>query len=213
MSTSDLSTLKENKTIIVDSTSIKLDPKLDTIIFTKKGDNGTTCGPKMIKTDKDGLFCEAIGSLDECSALIGHYSAKGSAVFTDEVFDQMDSVQTALFNISSFLYNTKKCLVTKQDVELLELWTLNFNGQCPKITKFIKCSSEWHVVRTVVRRAERALIRYFNFNNGNFDLAEQVDINYTDKNNVLCYMNRLSSYFFAFARYISIVSGQPESYF
>lgn len=161
------------------------------IYFTGKGDRGASnVGNKKIA--KDSLILETLGELDELNSLIGlakNYLPK-------KFFKRLTEIQNDLFivqaNIAWFMYpKFKKPELQKEKID-------NFEKEIKVIEKKIKTqkgfvipgsernSSWFDYLRSVTRRVERKTISF----NKKHKLSPQI----------LSYLNRLSSYFYALAR-------------
>jgi cob(I)alamin adenosyltransferase len=145
-------------------------------------------GKRVPKTNER---IEAYGTVDELNAFI--------ACLLDTVDEREDRefllrIQNNLFTLGAYLATeneTGSCPFAQEEIDVLEKemdqideWMLPLKafvlpGGCPS-------NSGAHVCRTVCRRAERSIYR----------IAGQEEINPV----VLKYVNRLSDYFFLFAR-------------
>lgn len=165
------------------------------IIYTGKGDKGTTSlvgGQRVSKTDNR---LEAYGTIDELNSFIG--------LLATEVKDEIDLktllyIQHKLFTIGSYLAtdqeNTEWTIesgINTESIERLEKEIDRIDSTLPKLKNFVlpggsRSSGLAHVCRTVCRRAERLIYR----------LAENVEV----EEPVLKFINRLSDYFFVLGR-------------
>jgi cob(I)alamin adenosyltransferase len=163
------------------------------IYFTGKGDKGKTeiNGKKFAK---DSLIFEVLGELDELNSLIGlakNYLPK-------KFFKKLTEIQNDLFiiqaNVAYYLY--KKF----EPPEFLSIRIDDLEKEIKEIEKKIKTQkgfiiygsdkdSAWFdYLRGVIRRVERRMV--------SFTKKYKLD----DK--ILSYLNRLSSYFYALARFV-----------
>lgn len=175
-------------------------------LYTRTGDQGTTSlvGGERVAKDCDRL--EAYGTIDELSSQLGTIAA--SAQCNDEVKGQIQAIQNELFNVGGYLATAPaegeepKCTsIDAAKVQTLEGWIDTLDEQTPKIRAFVlpggcELAAKTHVARTVCRRAERLIIR----------LAGE---EYVDPA-VISYVNRLSDYLFAAARYLNFIQGVDE---
>ena len=168
------------------------------MLFTKKGDDGTTktfsCDQRMSKSSN---IAEALGALDEINSYLGLCkikSKKENFNFSDTLsFEKIiHEIQKNLFIIQAEVAGAKKS-VTKEKVEELENFINSIEKELPEIKSFFisggtKLAVYFDIARTIVRRAERRVI----------GVAEEgkVKINSETK----AYLNRLSSFFYAVAR-------------
>ena len=171
---------------------------MTTKIYTRKGDEGKTNLYDIRGVPKSDNIFDVLGDLDELSANIGHLcSLLKNTVTCEENIEDLRRIQLVLLNIGSDLSTGYgKRLMTEEDVINLEARTDDYNDQSPKLTEFILQGSEQkdavaHICRTICRRVER-------------NMWKSNSVKEFYENNICCfkYMNRLSSFFFAFARYI-----------
>ncbi len=174
-------------------------------IYTKTGDNGTTSlfgGRRVSKAD---ARVDAYGTLDEANSLIGLARSLGLDDRSDEVAEQ---VQRDLFTLGAEVASGRNAakklgmpLVGEQDVARLESAIDEAEQGLEPLTSFIlpggtSAAAAMHAARTVVRRAERALV----------SLSAHDDV----RKEVMEYINRLGDLFFVLARKANHVSNQPD---
>lgn len=185
-------------------------------LYTRKGDAGTT---KLFDTaageriTKSADIFEALGTLDECNALIGICKALARdaalTVGDDTVADILHGVQEHVFTIQAEVAGAKKT-ITHIGVAGLESVIARVEQELPEITTFFipgasLLSSYFDLARTVIRRAERAVVR----------LSERAsdervhDVRVVSQDS-FAYINRLSSLLYALARYVPHVQGIAE---
>lgn len=180
---------------------------MKSLLYTRTGDGGETSLVGGQRIAKDSLRIESYGTLDELSAQLGVLAAAKTA--NREVRGQVMEIQNELFNIGSYLATMPadgeepacQSLVDGECLQKLEGWIDSLDGQTPKMNAFIlpggdPAAAAAHVARTVCRRAERAIVA--------LSRHEYVDPK------VLEYVNRLSDYLFAAARYINFINGVAE---
>jgi cob(I)alamin adenosyltransferase len=154
-------------------------------IYTKKGDKGKTYY-KSGYIDKSDEVIEALGALDEaqawCGLLIEHLGDNHKPIH------QLKHTVQTLYHINGHIYLDTPTDALKVQIASLEqeIDALMFNKE---IKEFVRPTgsieiSTAHIVRTVVRRAERALTKI------------------TKDQNIISYINRLSDYLFAIAIYL-----------
>ena len=175
-------------------------------IYTKTGDNGSTSlfgGDRLLKSD---IRVEAYGTVDELNSYVGLLADK--LVATD-ISIHLQKIQNILFNIGSVLatvdeqYKSKLPELKKDYILFLENQIDLMQEKLPVMTQFVlpgghEYVSLAHVVRTVCRRAERAIVR---IDNTEQDLQIQWSI---------IYLNRLSDYFFVLSRFLTQYYGTKE---
>lgn len=176
------------------------------LLYTRTGDKGTTSLTGGERVPKTCLRLEAYGTIDELSSALGMLACQPTCV--EEVRGELIEVQQELFNIGSYLATQpgspteKYCPPTDSaKIAQLEGWIDTLDNQTPKIKAFVlpggcECASRAHLARTICRRAERCILR--------LSETEPVDAS------VICYVNRLSDYLFAAARYLNFTQGIEE---
>lgn len=154
-------------------------------IYTKTGDSGTTSlfgGRRLLKSD---LRVNAYGEVDELSSFIGLLITRLPSQ-TDKKF--LTEIQNNLYIIMSLLSGAPLSNNRLgQGLRKLEKRIDAIEKKIPKLSRFIlpqgtEASALAHVVRTVARRTERAVV---------FVQAPPI---------IIKYLNRLSDYFFVLAR-------------
>lgn len=163
-------------------------------LYTKTGDKGQTSlfGGNRVK--KDSLRVESYGTLDEANSMLG---LAYSQITDEKTKEYLDIIQRRIFSVGAELASDDKGLsmlkdkVTEEDVEILE----KIVDECTEIvgaqTNFVipgvnLSSSALHVARTIVRRAERCVVK----------LKRTEDV----RPEVVKYINRLSDTVYALAR-------------
>ena len=176
-----------------------------TRIYTRTGDSGETRLGDMSVTTKNDLRLRAYADVDEANAHLGVALAAGG--MDDDVVAVLTHVQNDLFDVGADLCTPVvpdpeyPPLRVEQDyVDRLEGWCDTYNEDLPKLRSFIlnggtPAAAHLHVVRTVVRRAERA----------GWAAYEE----YADAMNplALTYLNRLSDLVFILARHANREQG------
>jgi cob(I)alamin adenosyltransferase len=166
----------------------------DSQFYTRRGDEGYTglLGPERVP--KYDPRPEAYGSVDEAQAALGLVRAGGCAARTGEV---LLAVQRDLYTLMSELAAAGEpgspfvdC-VTAAQVDQLEGWIAEYEAQVEMPREFVvpgdsRPGAALHLARTVVRRAERQVVRL---------LHEGMLRNGL----VVHYLNRLSSLLFVLA--------------
>lgn len=175
-------------------------------IYTKTGDNGSTSlfgGDRLLKSD---IRVEAYGTVDELNSYVGLLADK--LIMTDFSI-HLQKIQNILFNIGSVLatvdeqYKSKLPELKKDYILFLENQIDLMQEKLPVMTQFVlpgghENVSLAHVVRTVCRRAERAIVRIDN-------TEQDPQIQWS-----IVYLNRLSDYFFVLSRFLTQYYGTKE---
>lgn len=174
-------------------------------LYTRTGDDGTTSLAGGTRTAKNSVRVEAYGTVDELSSAIGVLLSEKEV--PDAVADQLREVQMRLFDLGASLASDSKataplpCPVTEEDLASLEGWIDSLDSQTPPLNAFVlpggsRCAADAHMARTICRRAERRIL----------DLAGETGV----QPGVTAYINRLSDYLFACARFCNAVEGVGE---
>lgn len=182
-------------------------------IYTKTGDTGETKLVGGQKVPKDDLRIECYGTVDELNSFIGLTrtsleSFTPAAVPLARLAAILKRVQHELFNLGSILATVPKDVhpkqprVTSVEVEQLEREIDEANNDLPELRSFVlpgssRIDAEFHICRTVCRRAERLLVA----------LSHEAVV----PDDALQYLNRLSDAFFVWGRFVNHVMGTPET--
>lgn len=173
-------------------------------LYTATGDEGQTSLAGGTRVAKDDIRIEAYGSVDELNAFIGLLDNLHN--IPGDLKDFLRVVQNKLFNIGAYLATPDAATargLDAADVERLERAIDLLDAELPPLSNFVlpggsRISSMSHVCRAVARRAERRVVA----------LAASAQID----SNVLVYLNRLSDYFFALARFNNIHNQIEENF-
>lgn len=167
-------------------------------IYTRGGDKGMTSliGGRVLKTDAK---VEAYGTIDELNSFVGLAAAHAAKQeSTKQLEEQLVLIMHELFDTGSdlaYVTDPSTFKMTSEPITRLEQWIDVQSEACPELTKFIlpggsELAATLHICRTICRRAERSVVA----------LAQELDIN----EYALTYLNRLSDYFFAAARFANM---------
>ena len=177
-------------------------------VYTKGGDMGTTSlvGGKRIK--KYGVRIEAYGTIDEVNSCVGMLASSLNPSMK-EWADFLAVIQNKLFNIGCYLATdnpeneeTEPFGLSENDVECLEKAIDDIQIQLPVFNNFVLPGGTQEAAiadlcRTTTRRAERRVV----------ELAEDVFVSPL----IVKYLNRLSDFFFVFARFNNVTRQIPEN--
>jgi len=178
------------------------------MIYTKKGDDGTTSLVDGRRVKKSDLRVEAYGTVDELNSIVGLLAEEVYAI-SQNCYKQLKTIQNRLFVVQTLLA-TEQEETYKQMPQLaddaaneLERWIDIADQQVPRLKAFVipggsHASALAHVARTVCRRAERCVVRL----NETIDVAE----------NIKKYINRLSDYLFVIARLLLFLEQKEENF-
>ncbi len=168
--------------------------------YTRRGDEGYTdlLGSRVLKSD---LRLETIGTIDEASAQIGVARSLSDSERTNEI---LISTQRDLYTLMAELAFTadisqSKWVISSDHVDRIERETDGLAAEIDVPPHFIVPGdtvpgAALDVARTVVRRAERLAVQL---------IREEA----IENEQIIRYMNRLSSLLFILARYEDGIAG------
>ena len=161
-------------------------------IYTKSGDKGTTQLSSGERVSKDETQVEAIGTIDELNAHIGLLM---TYIEEKTLLERLHDLQTVLFDIGG------NKVIDHSLTTQLEKDTHAITESLPPLRDFVypggcKAAAQSHVCRTVCRRAERNFVT--------LSKIRPIDAS------VLCFLNRLSDYFFILARKLNFIYNVAE---
>ncbi|MCX6702648.1 MAG: cob(I)yrinic acid a,c-diamide adenosyltransferase [Candidatus Wolfebacteria bacterium] len=175
------------------------------MLFTGKGDKGDTsafgCDQRFMKSSD---LTEALGAVDEINSLVGFCKAKSEdlrfKIYDLRIYDALEQAQQDLFIIQANLAGADKRL-SPEKIKNLENIINEVEKELPKIKTFFlsggtEIGSLLDYARAVARRAERRIVKLSG--SGKID------------GEILAYMNRLSSFLYAMARFVNFKSGAKE---
>ncbi|PIV11468.1 ATP:cob(I)alamin adenosyltransferase [Candidatus Roizmanbacteria bacterium CG03_land_8_20_14_0_80_35_26] len=154
-------------------------------IYSRTGDKGTTSLYRGKRVSKSDPRVEVYGSFDELTSFIGLVAVK---IKNKKDKEFLTEIQRDLYKIMSYLSGVKLSLdFLNNRVLKFENKIDQLDKKLAQLNKFIlpggtEISSWFHVLRTVCRRAERNMVKYF------FSLK------------IIRYLNRLSDLLFVLAR-------------
>ena len=169
-------------------------------IYTKKGDEGYTSLAGGKRVSKTAPRIDAYGTVDELNSFI--------ACLLETINDRDDRefllrIQSNMFTLCSYFASETgtDCLITEEEITRLEAAIDRMDAMLPSLSRFILqggClgNAYANVCRTVCRRAERCIVK--------INRSGGVDAK------ALKYINRLSDYFFLFARKQNFISHIEE---
>ena len=174
-----------------------------TKIYTRTGDKGETSLGDGTRVSKENHRVEAYGTIDEANSILGLVrttTKQAELILLDNI---LAIIQNELFDLGAelsipineknekLLENTK---ISEKQIDRLENEIDRLNSSLSDLESFILpggtiVSSYLHLARTVIRKAERLMVKMNNF--------EEDCISDT----ALKYVNRLSDLLFVAARY------------
>lgn len=172
------------------------------MLYTRKGDSGTSglFGTKD-RLPKNSPIYDALGSLDELNSLLGLCRARLVSYSLFQLQDVVQKSQESLFIIQAELAGAEKAL-TQEHLDILEntvdsIEKLIENPHAFVIPGATELSGLLDYARAVSRRTERVVIG--------------VRTNHTISPISVAYLNRLSSFLYAMARYVAAEAEAKES--
>jgi len=162
-------------------------------VVTRGGDGGETSLGDGTRVPKDALRVEVYGTVDEANATIGLLRLHTAA--DPEADAMLGRVQNDLFDVGADLcvpgVAGERLRVTDAPSVRLEAEVAAMNAALPALTSFIlpggtPAAAHAHLARTVVRRAERLVVR----------LSHSEEVNPA----VIRLLNRLSDHLFVLGR-------------
>lgn len=182
-------------------------------IYTRTGDDGQTGlwgGPRVGKNDP---LIEALGTVDELNAQIGKLVQLSRAETLESlqvVSPQLEQRQHELFEIGAHLADARPTpapLTLDPCIELLEQQMDAWEPTLPPLKQFIlpggtPLAVEAHLSRCLCRRAERRVVEC---------RGERASGSRETFGAIIRYLNRLSDYFFVFARYANQQAGEQDT--
>lgn len=177
------------------------------MLYTRKGDQGTTgtfgCDQRI---SKSSVIAEALGTMDEVNSLLGVCKVRSHQLKVESgelhVEETINTVQQNLFIIQAELAGAEKT-ITKERVEEIEKIIDGIEKELPPIKTFFvsggtELAATFDFARTLSRRAERRVVQVVE--EGKVKIGEHT----------LSYLNRLSSFLYALARYTNYKAGVKE---
>jgi cob(I)alamin adenosyltransferase len=167
-------------------------------IVTRTGDAGTTGLGDGSRVAKDSPRIEAIGAVDELNSTLGVLLAEP---LPEDIRMLLVDVQHDLFDLGGELSIPGHQALQETRVLALEAAVDRCNDALPPLKEFIlpggsRPAALAHVVRTVCRRAERALVA----------LAQTAPVSDSARH----YLNRLSDLMFVLARTLNRSAGGKD---
>jgi len=174
-------------------------------VYTRTGDAGTTSLVSGARVSKDDIRVEAYGTVDELNSNLG-ILAHNTKLDYQDITNILRKAQNKLFNIGAYLANDTATAVYglgEDDITELEVAMDRMSAELPPLQGFVlpggsRLSAVADRCRTITRRAERRVVT----------LSHEATVDPL----VLQYLNRLSDFFFVFARFNNICNQVEEIY-
>lgn len=163
-------------------------------ITTKTGDKGETGLFRSGRVSKSAEVIEVLGEIDELQSFLGWCKV---GVNGDDIAEAILKVQDDLYRMMS-IFGGAEGEITEGNVAFLEEEMANWKEAVEGMTAFVKpgvdeTSSRFHVARSVCRRVERRVVKYFE---GSGDTGPDGEVL---RAGILKYLNRLSDLLFVWA--------------
>lgn len=170
-------------------------------IYTKVGDHGKTKQVTGKMVPKYDLQIEALGALDELDSWLG-YVVSVLSPKSKELAPEIQTVQRNLYELQADITVKRHHNITFDDTKKLEAAIDEIMAKLPPIKAFIlpggnQAGASLQYARSLARRAERMVIE---LNDKQQPLNDEI----------FEYLNRLSDYLFALARYANYLEGYEE---
>lgn len=168
------------------------------MLYTRRGDKGDTgiFGCKQ-RFSKNSVLMEALGSIDELNSLLGICKVKLKdlrfKIQNLRLTNIIEQIQQNLFIIQANLAGADKKIIQDKISEIEKIID-DIEKQLPPIKSFFlsggnELSAYLDYARTISRKTERRVVA--------LSETKKIDIE------ILAYLNRLSSLFYALARFIN----------
>lgn len=172
------------------------------MLYTRTGDKGTSglFGTKE-RLSKDSPVFEALGTVDELNSLLGICRARSNEIKDGRISNEILKVQECLFIVQAELAGVPKSL-GQSHIDSLEQTIEGFESEIVNPHSFVipgatELSAFFDYARAVSRKAERSVIAV---RSGTLVSPE-----------TLAYLNRLSSFLYALARYSVVREDKKET--
>ncbi len=167
-------------------------------IVTRTGDGGKTGLGDGARVDKFSRRIVAIGEIDETNSHIGVLLCED---LPPDVRAMLLDIQHDLFDLGGELSMPRHTLLGDAHVAKLDDWLAHYNADLPRLKEFIlpggtRAAALAHIVRTVSRRAERAMVA----------LGAEETVAPAPRQ----YINRLSDLMFVIARVLNRAGGGTD---
>lgn len=177
------------------------------LLYTRTGDAGQTSLVGGMRIAKNSARCCAYGTVDELGAQLGLVQAHTARVPGAEAeARRLLGAERILFSLGAYLADPRaeECRgLYDSDIRALEDGIDLLDSETPALNSFVLsggtiAAAHAHVARTVCRRAERTIL----------DLGCEEGVTLDPR--TIRYINRLSDYLFALARYLNHLQGEND---
>lgn len=169
------------------------------LVYTRRGDDGSTELADGTRMPKDHARIEAYGTIDELNAHLGWLQT----LLSDEADRQfVENVQHVLFGVGACLATPPEASArnpvgapSQADVACIEAEIDRIDSLLPRLKAFLlpggcQAAAAGHICRTICRRAERRILA----------LSKTAPV----APELLAFVNRLSDYLFVLSRKLNI---------
>lgn len=176
-------------------------------IYTKTGDKGMTRLVGGIAVSKDSDRVDSYGTIDELNSWIGYAISQFNSSLSEEK-DELQYLQHFLFDVGTDLATpeslNREVTLPVDAISWLEARIDEYTAKSPEINRFIlpggaREASMIHMARTIARRAERRIVR--------LQMTAKIP------GELVMFVNRLSDYFYALARYLNAKQGMEDIFY
>jgi cob(I)alamin adenosyltransferase len=176
-------------------------------LYTKTGDKGQTGLIGGTRVAKNDVRLEAYGTVDELNSFIGllttHEISESEIQFLRFVQHKLFTIGSHLATDTSKVSLHKASVLDDESISRVEQEIDRLDEALPELSSFIlpggsQSGALCHICRTIARRTERRL----------FDMNEIHSVD----SHILIFINRLSDYFFALSRFLTLASDCEEIY-
>jgi cob(I)alamin adenosyltransferase len=174
-------------------------------IYTRRGDSGKTSLFDGSRVDKFNIRCELLGEIDELNSAIGA-SRDLHLIKYEKARVLVEEIQSSLFDLGAHIAaptvedggksKSKVTEFTAQLVPRVESLIDELEEKTGALVRFILPRGDFNLVRAICRRVERTLVK--------------ASTRFYISPDALSYVNRLSDFFFALARYINHLQNRRE---
>jgi len=187
-------------------------------VHTGTGDGGETFLLDGLKVGKENVRVGLFGTIDELNSQVGVVRMELERMPGKTRFHRPDEADEALIRVQQELFDLggecacspeklpeQMALVGMQECDRLILEMDQWNEELTPLESFILPMGTapvafLHVARTVARRAERKACH-----------LREIEGEGSVRDEVICYLNRISDWFFVLARWIAKNTGEEET--
>ncbi len=188
-------------------------------IYTKTGDKGETGLLGGVRVDKNCIEMQLIGETDELNAALGVVVASLNChpeLVSGSLVQFLQNIQRDLFKIGAEFASLQTPLservekINESRVIEMEKMIDEFWSELSELKNFIlpggsQAGAHLHLARTICRRLERELVAF-----GKSQMSNVKSPKSNLRPELYIYLNRLSDFLFAAARWVNFKAGEEE---